>query len=218
MSVPQEQAYNVQPMYPQNAYPAPGQNYPPVQQGQPTIVYTTTQPTQVYQPNLHDPRTYEGINWSSSISTSVSGGVPAWGQGQFESSIAYLAWFASFFGFAGMQRIYLGDIIMGVLCCLTGGFCCIGQCVDLCTIGSMVESRNAEILNSVREKMKVCSQAPQTVIQVAQPNYIPPANYPTAYSAQPCPAPAQSLPAQSLPAQPPENLAIPAELPGENLK
>ncbi|KAH7831112.1 uncharacterized protein MONOS_7313 [Monocercomonoides exilis] len=152
-----------------------GQPYVP--QGQ--VVYSPAQPMMAapgFQPmpqigpNLFDPRTYEGIQWSDSIAHTVSGGVPAWGKGQFESTMAYLAWFAACFGFSGMQRIYLGDMVMGVLYCLTGGFCGIGQWIDLCLLSGMIDDKNGEIMNAVRSKMVAQSNVqPQVVVQMGQP-------------------------------------------------
>ncbi|KAH7821924.1 putative TM2 domain [Monocercomonoides exilis] len=122
------------------------------------------------QVNLNDPRSFDGIQWSPEIQATVKMGVPAWGSGQFSSSTACLAWAACFVGVAGMHRIYLGETIMGIVYCLTGGLCGIGQLIDGCSLSSKVEARNAEIRSTAQQRAAtLATQHPQVVVQMGQP-------------------------------------------------
>ncbi|MEQ1571368.1 MAG: TM2 domain-containing protein [Myxococcota bacterium] len=55
---------------------------------------------------------------------------------------AYLLWIPGFFGIAGLHRFYTGRPISGLIWLLTGGFCGIGQVIDLIFIPRMVEDHN----------------------------------------------------------------------------
>ncbi|KAH7818220.1 putative TM2 domain [Monocercomonoides exilis] len=160
----------------------PFQNAAPMQQvyvpGQPVMIRQTYAVPQYIVPPLFDPRTYANIQWSDSISNTVSGGIPAWGKGQFDSSFTLYAWFACLLGFSGMHRVYLGDFVMGAIYCLTTGLCGIGQLIDLCMLAQMVDDRNTEIMNAVR--YKATAQAnfmPQTYQRAGQPVIQNPVQY-----------------------------------------
>ena len=56
------------------------------------------------------------------------------------NGIAYLCWCLCFIGICGVQRLYTGRIISGILWLLTFGLLGIGQLVDLFLIPGMVES------------------------------------------------------------------------------
>ncbi|KAK2943820.1 hypothetical protein BLNAU_21258 [Blattamonas nauphoetae] len=151
---------------------------------------------------VRDSRRYEGISWSENVSPTLSGGVPAWGEGEFNSTLAYGLCALSLVLVSGLHRIYLGDICCGVLYCLTSGWCCIGDCIDLCNLSSMVSSRNEEIHKKVKRKAteydELHSQPPQQPSQPGQPQSYPPQNYvPAGYPQQgyPPPGPAQGYPA-----------------------
>ncbi|KAH7828441.1 uncharacterized protein MONOS_14261 [Monocercomonoides exilis] len=169
-----------------------------------------TQPQQI---SMYDPRTYEGIQWSPQLKSTLRLGIPAWGDGQFSSYTAWLAWLGCFCGFHGMQRVYLGDVTMGIIYCLTGGLCGIGTCIDCCLLNDMVEQLNIEIIDAVRQKAQFLSTTePQIVAypvqpQFVQPGFIPPAQgqmvfgQPT-YIQPPTAQPVYALPAQGYPANP----------------
>lgn len=59
-----------------------------------------------------------------------------------DSTLAYLLWFGGFFGLAGLHRFYMGRWVSGTIWLLTGGFCFIGQIVDLVMMPRMVEDSN----------------------------------------------------------------------------
>ena len=105
----------------------------------------------------------------SDIGNTVSGGVPAWGQGQFNKSIACGLWFLTCVGVSGMHRFYLGDYCMAIACCLTEGFCCIGEFIDLCTLSSNVENLNAQIRNLAQSNAHGNQGPTVVVVQQAQP-------------------------------------------------
>ena len=109
------------------------------------------------------------ISRPDDIGNTVSGGVPAWGQGQFNKSIACGLWFLTFVGVSGMHRFYLGDYCMAIACFLTGGFCCIGECIDLCSLSSKVENMNAQIRNLAQSNMGNRQGPTVVVVQQAQP-------------------------------------------------
>ncbi|KAH7824713.1 putative TM2 domain [Monocercomonoides exilis] len=130
--------------------------------------------------NLTDPRTFQDVVWSHSIAATVKMGVPAWGSGQFSSSTACLAWAACFLGFAGMHRVYLGDTMMGIVYCLTGGLCGVGQLIDGCSLSQTVESRNAEIRSVAQERANFLAQQSAAVAyQIGQPVTMPQSGYQT---------------------------------------
>ena len=58
---------------------------------------------------------------------------------------AYLLWGLSIFGICGIQRLYTGRIISGLLYLFTFGIFGIGQIIDLLLIPGMVSSRNREL-------------------------------------------------------------------------
>ncbi|KAK2947755.1 hypothetical protein BLNAU_17274 [Blattamonas nauphoetae] len=66
---------------------------------------------------VRDSRRYEGISWSENVAPTLSGGVPAWGEGEFNSTLAYGLCALSLVLVSGLHRIYLGDICCGVLYC-----------------------------------------------------------------------------------------------------
>lgn len=172
-----------------------------------------------------DPKTYEGITWfplnpfpilfelflfglrwalvlinfcrSEDIQFTVKNGIPAWGNGQFTCGCACGLWLLACVGFAGMQRVYLGDCCCGVVFCLFGGFWGIGQLIDLCMLKSMVERKNAEIKNSVLNRRRELA-GPQIVMVSGQPqpqqNMYPAQTYPQqGYYAQPPPSNSSNL-------------------------
>ncbi|KAK2950706.1 hypothetical protein BLNAU_14377 [Blattamonas nauphoetae] len=127
---------------------------------------------QTEQYSYSDSRRYEGISWSQYVSRTVSSGVPAWGSGQFSAGPAYGLWFLACIGVAGMQRVYLGHIFSGIVYCLTYGFCGIGQLIDLCMIGSMVNDLNVEISTKVQQRaQQFAQQQPAYVGAPQQPGY-----------------------------------------------
>jgi TM2 domain-containing membrane protein YozV len=59
-----------------------------------------------------------------------------------DTALAYLLWFGGFLGLAGLHRFYMGRWVSGTIWLLTGGFCFIGQFVDLVMMPRMVEDSN----------------------------------------------------------------------------
>ena len=57
--------------------------------------------------------------------------------------VAYVLWLMGWFGLCGLHRIYNGRWASGLLWLLTGGFCWVGQLVDLFFVHKMVEDHNA---------------------------------------------------------------------------
>ena len=57
-------------------------------------------------------------------------------------STSYAFWCLGLIGICGIQRIYLGRTISGIIWILTGGLCFIGQIVDLFLIPGMVRDSN----------------------------------------------------------------------------
>lgn len=58
---------------------------------------------------------------------------------------AYLLWCLSIFGICGIQRLYTGRVVSGLLYLFTFGFLGIGQLIDLLLIPGMVSNRNREL-------------------------------------------------------------------------
>ena len=145
---------------------------------------------------------------SNDINNTVQSGIPAWGSGQFNPTLAWLGWAACFLGFSGVHRIYLGDICMGIVYCLTGGLCLIGQVIDCCSLSTTVNSKNQEIRNAVQQKADalasqptVVISTPQSLVAPGQPQYYQPP--PQIYSSQPAQPQVYSAPPQTYSAQPP---------------
>ena len=59
-----------------------------------------------------------------------------------ETSTAYILWVVSFFGIAGLHRLYLGRIGSGLLWLFTGGLCGIGTLVDAFLMQGVVDETN----------------------------------------------------------------------------
>ncbi len=59
-----------------------------------------------------------------------------------ETSTAYILWVASWFGVAGLHRLYMGRIGSGLLWLFTGGLCGIGTIVDAFLMPRMVDDSN----------------------------------------------------------------------------
>jgi TM2 domain-containing membrane protein YozV len=62
----------------------------------------------------------------------------------YKESTAYLFWAASFLGFAGLHRFYLGRIGTGILWFFTWGFGGLGTLIDLFHIPAMVREANLQ--------------------------------------------------------------------------
>ncbi|KAA6355892.1 MAG: hypothetical protein EZS28_048581 [Streblomastix strix] len=76
-------------------------------------------------------------------------------------------------GCCGAERIYVGDICMGVCCLCTGGCCGVGWCLDFCLIGNIIESQNNEIRARAREGHNQRLQAQHPSVQLVQPQIYP---------------------------------------------
>ncbi|MEH2023271.1 TM2 domain-containing protein [Nostoc sp.] len=61
---------------------------------------------------------------------------------QANSGVAYILWCLCFFGICGGQRLYTGQIGIGLIYFFTIGFLGIGQLIDLALIPNMVDKRN----------------------------------------------------------------------------
>ena len=59
-----------------------------------------------------------------------------------DSSTAFFLNILGFLGFAGVHRFYLGQMGMGFLYFMTGGFCVVGTIIDIFTHKGMVEKYN----------------------------------------------------------------------------
>jgi TM2 domain-containing membrane protein YozV len=60
----------------------------------------------------------------------------------YSTGIAYLLWFLSFFGVAGLHRFYLGKIPTGLLWLFTGGLAGFGAFYDFFTLPGQVREAN----------------------------------------------------------------------------
>jgi TM2 domain-containing membrane protein YozV len=60
----------------------------------------------------------------------------------YSVGLAYLLWFLSGFGWAGLHRFYLGKIPSGLLWLCTGGLFGVGSIYDLFTLGRQVREAN----------------------------------------------------------------------------
>ncbi|MDR1144276.1 MAG: TM2 domain-containing protein [Spirochaetaceae bacterium] len=60
----------------------------------------------------------------------------------YSIGLAYLLWFLSGFGWAGLHRFYLGKIPSGLLWLCTGGLFGIGSIYDFFTLGRQVREAN----------------------------------------------------------------------------
>jgi TM2 domain-containing membrane protein YozV len=58
------------------------------------------------------------------------------------TGVAYLLWALGFLGICGAHRFYLDSPLLGIAYLFTGGFCFVGQIIDLFLIGGMVEECN----------------------------------------------------------------------------
>jgi TM2 domain-containing membrane protein YozV len=58
------------------------------------------------------------------------------------NGLAYILCFVGMFGLCGLHRIYLGDVILGVIYLVTFGLLGIGQFIDLFLIPGIVDRRN----------------------------------------------------------------------------
>ncbi|MFK7931208.1 MAG: TM2 domain-containing protein [Myxococcota bacterium] len=56
--------------------------------------------------------------------------------------ISYVLLVVSFFGIAGLHRLYLGRVVSGLLWLFTGGLCGVGTLVDLFLLPTMVRDAN----------------------------------------------------------------------------
>jgi TM2 domain-containing membrane protein YozV len=63
---------------------------------------------------------------------------------------AYILWLLGLVGFCGIQRIYTGNYISGVIWFLTLGLLFIGQIIDLFLIPILVRESNRRFAEAVR--------------------------------------------------------------------
>ena len=59
--------------------------------------------------------------------------------------LSYLLWGLGLVGFSGVQRMYLGQYVLGFLMLFTFGFCGIGQLIDLILIGEETSKYNENV-------------------------------------------------------------------------
>lgn len=71
-----------------------------------------------------------------------------------------LATLLGFFGVAGVQRLWLGDIVWGVLFLVTGGFCGIGTVVDLVRHRDLADRYNFQQANETAMMVRTLGSAP----------------------------------------------------------
>tara|TARA_B100000242_G_C42931948_1_gene432214 strand:- start:323 stop:835 length:513 start_codon:yes stop_codon:yes gene_type:complete len=70
-----------------------------------------------------------------------------------ERHIAYIFWFACFFGLCGIHRFYLGKYVSGTIYLFTFGLLGFGQILDLFLIPNMVNEKNL-IIKALSEDAK----------------------------------------------------------------
>lgn len=58
---------------------------------------------------------------------------------ELQPTTAYLLWLGGFFGLCGLHRFYMGRWVSGLIWLFTGGFCFVGQIIDLVAMPRMVE-------------------------------------------------------------------------------
>lgn len=58
-------------------------------------------------------------------------------------AMSYCLWCLSFVGICGVQRIYLGHTVVGILMLFTFGFCGVGQVLDLFLLPGAVDQENS---------------------------------------------------------------------------
>ncbi|KAK2946978.1 hypothetical protein BLNAU_18064 [Blattamonas nauphoetae] len=142
-----------------------------------------------------DKNLFMDVKWPDNIGSTVSGGIPAWGNGQFSKNMACGLAALTLVGLDGLHRFYLGDICCGLCLFFSLGGCCIGQLIDCCRMGSTVKERNKKIKSTVKEKIRSRTAAtqgqPGMVAYVQQPQPYP---APQGY-APPGPATAMADPA-----------------------
>jgi len=83
-----------------------------------------------------------------------------------EIRLAYLFWFASWFGFAGLHRFYLGKPVSGLLYLVTWGFGGIGTIYDAMTMPRLVhrarlERRVERVLDEETRSYRIASPPPR---------------------------------------------------------
>ncbi len=59
------------------------------------------------------------------------------GAARLDRNTALLLCAIGFFGFCGIHRFYVKEVGMGVAMLLTGGFCFVGQVIDLIRLATM---------------------------------------------------------------------------------
>lgn len=59
-----------------------------------------------------------------------------------KTGVAYILWLACLLGLCGVQRIYCGKYVSGIIYLFTFGLFGIGQLIDLVLIPKMIEDRN----------------------------------------------------------------------------
>jgi TM2 domain-containing membrane protein YozV len=62
-----------------------------------------------------------------------------------------------FFGVAGIQRFVIGEVVMGILYLLTGGFCLIGTIVDLVNNRTLATDYNRKMAYESYQMAKMSS-------------------------------------------------------------
>lgn len=71
-----------------------------------------------------------------------------------------LATLLGFFAVAGIQRLWLGDILWGVLFLFTGGFCGVGTVIDLVRHRTLADRYNAQQANETALMVRALAPAP----------------------------------------------------------
>jgi len=62
-----------------------------------------------------------------------------------DTMLAYILWIPSFFGVAGLHRLYLGKWGTAILWFFTGGLFLIGTIIDFFLMRGLVESANRRV-------------------------------------------------------------------------